>query len=206
MSRAATLALAQGHTRDEQLVLTPGDFSSCLDTALKHHSRRVPRLAVAEWAGDGVTSTHSLPSAWDVSLSVLVNAWRVTPGSRPVGLATSELWIEPTTSGLVLRTLCATPTGTTLRVLYRALHTCTSDATTVAVADQEALSLLAASYACDILATHYAKHTDTTLAADSVQHTSKSELYASRARRLHTLYSQNVPAQRQATALEVVRA
>ncbi|MCK5120182.1 MAG: hypothetical protein KAQ78_11380, partial [Candidatus Latescibacteria bacterium] len=104
-------------------------------------------------------------------------------------LQDDEWMIYEKPAGKVLRFLENVPTSDEdLRVTYTALHTCTDSACTVEGFDEEAVQVLSAAYFCDMAATFYAQTGDSTITADSVNHTSKSRDYAARAKTYRKLY------------------
>jgi len=86
-------------------------------------------------------------------------------------------------AGKVIRLLENKPTAAeSMRITYTALHLCDDTQCTVPAIDEEAVQMLAAAEFCQMLATYFAQNQDSTIAADSVDHKSKSADYAARAR------------------------
>jgi len=96
-------------------------------------------------------------------------------------------------AGKFLRFLEDKPaTDESMRVTYTALHTCTDAACTVDDYDEESVQALAAGYFCNMLSAYYAQTQDSTISADSVDHSSKGREYAARARAYRTMYFNHI--------------
>jgi hypothetical protein len=110
-------------------------------------------------------------------------------------------------AGKVIRFLEEIPIATeTMRITYTALHLCDDTQCTVPATDEEAVQMLAAAEFCQMLAAYFAQNQDSTIAADSVDHKSKSADYAARARTYRKGYFDHLGLKEdQVTAASVTR-
>ena len=185
---AAMVQLVSG-----DLPLAEADRILALAMAVKTYSRHRPRVIVEDEAGT---------AAFDYALSMLASWTEGFSGIRTVEypvddtdetpdmLRDDEWIIYEKPAGKVLRFLEDSPTALeSMRITYTALHTCTDVASSVQAADEEAVQILAAAYYCEMLATYFAQNQDSTINADSVEHTSKARDYAARAKTYRRLYA-----------------
>jgi hypothetical protein len=180
--------------QDTDAVLTPEQRESALDLALMQYSIRRPHWLVTELTGNGSTATWDVPATWVAAWSWLDTVWDVRGTVRPALLDGALFWAEQTPDGWQWRAATAPASGTTLRVRYSAVHTATGQATSVPVVHQQAVGLLGAACALEVLANYAATDSDATLGADTTDFQSRSERYATRARQLRTLVLAWVPA------------
>jgi len=167
---------------------------AAITEAVSEHSRHRPHAKVADVAGDGATFDIPLGAAggvpdWQEGFSV-VRQVEYPAGEREPILLERDAWREYVTpTGRVLRLHTITPqTGETVRISYAILHTVSALAGTIPDADFDSVVNLAGSIAAHMLAMSFAQAGDSTIAADSVDHKSKSAEYAARARDLRGLY------------------
>jgi len=175
-----------------ELPLDEAEQDLAVALAVKEHSRHRPRVIVEDETGDGgfdypVTDlTH-----WSAGFSAIKQVeYPVDDDDETPDILQDDAWmLYEKPAGKVIRFLEDTPPATeSFRVTYTALHTCTDAACTVDTYDEEPVQALAAALFCEMLATFYAQSTDSTIAADSVDHASKSREYAARARAYRKLY------------------
>ena len=182
--------------KDDAAKLTTDEKNAAVSAAMEEYSKARPQrraelvdgTGAFDYALDGATPKLS---AWRDSLSAITSIiypWSATTVSPPV-LTADDYVILRLSTGLVLRFVTATPT-TAEKFLaeYTTLHTADSTTTTVPTADEEALSDLCASYACEVLAGFYSQATDGSFAADTVAHLSKAQEYRAQAKRWRDAY------------------
>jgi hypothetical protein len=163
-----------------------------ISQAIKEHSRHRPQIIVEDETGDGgfdyaVTDLAS----WSDGFSVIKTVeYPVDDDDETPDLLQDDEWmLYEKPAGKYLRFKEDKPTADEdFRVTYTALHTCTDAASTVEDFDDEAVQALAAAFFCDMLATYYAQNQDSTISADSSDHTSKSRDYAVRAKNYRKVY------------------
>jgi len=183
---------AIGQLVQGEIPLDEADKILAINIALKAHSKRRPRVIVEDEDGDGgfdyaITGLEH----WSDGFSVVKTVeYPVDDDDETPEVLQDDAWmIYAKPSGEVLRFKEISPTADEdFRVVYTALHTCTTSACTVKAYDTEPVQALAAAYFCDMLATYYAQSGDSSIGADSVDHKSKAKEYAARAKAYRTIY------------------
>jgi hypothetical protein len=166
------------------------DVPRNITAAISRYSKHRPDSEVVDVPGNG---THdyaiSLLTGWSEEFS------NITQVEYPVDevpeslLDADDYYIYRKPSGLVLRLVNETPEDTdTFRVTFTVPRT----EDTIPDADVDAVSYLAAALCCEDLANAFAQTSDSTIGADSVNYRTKSQEFASRAKRLKALYSEHV--------------
>ena len=192
MSTREDYITAVGQLVGGEIPLAEADKILAVDMAVKAHSRHRPRIIVEDESGDGgFDYAVSALASWSEGFSVIRTVeYPVDDTDEDADVLQDDQWtIYEKPAGKQLRFLEDKPAATeSFRVTYTALHTCTDSACTVDDFDEEAVQVLAAAFFCDMLAAYYAQSVDGTIAADSVDHTSKSRDYAARAKTYRKLY------------------
>jgi hypothetical protein len=175
-----------------EIPLGEGEKNLAVDLAVKEHARYRPRVVAEDVTGDGgFDYPLSDLASWSEGFSAIQSVeYPVDDDDEYADVLLEEQWrIYRKPAGRVLRLLEDTPdTDEEIRITYTALHTCTDSTCTVETIDEEAVQALAAGYFCGMLAAYYAQSTDSTIAADSVDHRSKSQEYAARAKAYRKVY------------------
>jgi len=175
-----------------ELPLEEAEEILAIGMAVKEHSRHKPLEVVEDVDGDGGFDYAVADLAsWATGFSVIKQVeYPVDDDDQAANILQDDAWaMYKKPAGTYLRFLEDTPsTDEDIRITYTAIHTCTDSACTVEVFDEEAAQALAAAYFCDMLATYFAQNQDATIAADSVDHTSKSRDYAARAKSYRKIY------------------
>ena len=175
-----------------EIPLDEADKILAISAAMKSHSRHRPRQIVEDFDGDGgFDYALSGFASWSDGFSTIKTVeYPVGDDDETPDILQDDEWrIYEKPAGEYLRFLEDKPTATEdFRATYTALHTCTDSACTVKAFDEEATQALCAAYFCDMLATYYAQSQDSTISADSVDHTSKSRDYAARAKSYRKMY------------------
>jgi hypothetical protein len=193
-TRADLLGWLDEALQDTDAVLTPTQRDNALERALMQYSARRPQWLVTDLTGNGSTQTWTVPGAWVADWSWIDSVYEIVGSARPMLLDGSEFWVEQTPTGRQWRCIGAPAVGTTLRVRYAALHTATTQTATVPPGDERAVGILGGACALDMLMTRSAAQGDPTLGADTTDHQSRSDRYASCAKRLRELFDTLVPA------------
>jgi len=174
------------------LPLAEAEQILAIGQAIKAHSKHKPQVIVEDEDGDGgFDYAVSALTSWSDGFSVIKQVeYPVDDTDQTPDILQDDEWrIYEKPSGKVLRFLENKPTATEdFRVTYTALHTCTDSACTVETFDEEAVQALCAAFFCDMLAAYYAQSQDSTIDADSVDHTSRSREYAARAKTYRKAY------------------
>lgn len=174
--------------QDDNNILTQPEKDIAIQMAVKYYSRLRAAEKVADIAGTGVYD-YTLPTDWVDGASTVKQVEYPAGEQQPVYLYLEDITLYRTAAALKLRFLKISPAaGKTIRLTYTGLHTVTAGSASIPISDEDAVSALAAAYACEALSTHYAKTTEPTLQADVVDHRSKSQEFAGRAKRLRQIF------------------
>lgn len=168
--------------------------SLAVTMGLKAHARHRPRVVVEDESGTGAFDyLISALAKWSEGFSAIRQIeYPVDDTDEAADLLEDGDWeIYEKPAGKVIRFLEVKPaTGESFRVTYTAPHdfSLTGSACTVAAFDDEAVQALAAANFCKMLAVYYSQNQDSTIAADSVDHKSKAQEFAARAKMLAQAY------------------
>jgi hypothetical protein len=170
---------------------------NAINSALALHAKHRPRQIVEDVAGTGgFDYALSGFASWADGFSRIVQVeYPVDDTSPDASVLEEEDWtIYKKPAGDVLRFLDATPeTDETIRVTYTARHMFDDDdVCSVAEADDSAVQKLAAALYCRILAAAYAQDDDSTIQADSVDHSSKRREYEAQAGKYRSEYDEHM--------------
>lgn len=175
-------------TTDEKLAAIAAAFEEYSKARPLHKAELVTGTGAFDYALDGATPKLA---AWRDTLSAITSIiypWSAT-SATPTVLDSDEYAVLRLSTGLVLRFISATPTAPQqFLVEYATLHTADSATSTIPTADEEAVSDLCSSYACEALASFYSQATDGSFAADTVAHLSKAQEYRAQAKRWRDAY------------------
>lgn len=192
MSTRQDCIAAIGNMVGGELPLDEAEKILAISMAMKEHSRRRPHVVVEDEDGDGgFDYAVTLLASWATGFSVIKTVeYPVDDDDETPDILQDDTWMmyeKP--AGEYLRFLEDEPSATeTFRVAYTALHTCTDAACTVEAFDEEAVQALAAAHFCNMLSAYYAQTQDSTINADSVDHSSKGREYAARAKMYRKIY------------------
>jgi len=196
MTTQADYRAAIDHLVGGDLPLGADEQNLAIAMAVKLYSKHSPKIVVEDMAGTGgFDYALSGLASFDPDFSCIKNVeFPVDDDSRNGNVLQDDAWeIYEKPSGSVLRFLEDTPAADeNMRISYSAYHTCTVSACSVASFDHEAVQALAAGYFAQMLATYFAQSNDSTISADSVDHSSKSREYAARAKMLKTMYYDHI--------------
>ena len=170
------------------------EINLAFDITLKTHSRYRPREIVEKIDGDGGFDykLSTKLSYWEEDFSVIRKVeYPVDDTDQTADILNEDEWeIYHKPDGYYLRFKEDDPdTDEDIRVTYTTFHVCTMTANaTISNYDIEAVKILGASLLCEMLATYYSQSQDSTIDADSVDHSSKQRDYTQRAKALRLLY------------------
>jgi hypothetical protein len=182
MSLADYQTIVTDLVRDDAGKITAGQRDRAIAQALARLSAERPRQ-VAEDIADASGALVATPPGWVVGESSLVSVETPIGEVPPVLVVGVTVLAQPDgTERLAFSSPLAA--GTAIRVRYSLLHLIDSQRDTVPAPLQWGVAALAASMLCGQLAALYANQGDSTIAADSVDQKSRSELYAAREREL----------------------
>lgn len=177
---------------DDRDYLGPEEQQTCLKQAVDEHTRNKPLVRFYDIGGDGGYD-YDLPGDWLDQFSKILSV------EYPAGNRSRE-FITPGDYEVIfngakwqLRFLADTPAvGNTIRLEYTTVHTLSNEFDTIAVQDQGAFILLAASYCCSSLAAKYAGSQDSTMTAEIVDLAVRRSEYSALEKALCAKYYQKV--------------
>lgn len=174
--------------QDNGSALQQPEKDIAIQMAVKVYSRLRPQEKVADIAGDGGFD-YALPADWVDGFSIPKKVEYPAGEQEPKYISMEDISLYRSAAALKLRFLKFSPaTGKTIRLTYSALHIVTAGSATIPVSDEDAVGALAAAHACEALSNYYAQTTEPTLTADVVDHRTKSQEFAGRAKRLRALF------------------
>ena len=173
--------------RDRDQVVSAGERDRAILAAVDAYTRDRPRSLVVDVVGDG-TRRIDLPAGWVDGISQ-VDQVEYPIGSIPATfLDVSLVAIYRSPSGSLIELPSAIPDGSSCRVQFTAPHVVTSASCTVPSSDRYSVAALAAAMVCEQLAAYYATESAPTIGADTVDHASKSQTFAARAKSYRSQY------------------
>lgn len=179
--------LVAAAVRDDAANLDIAEIRSAITQAVARYSKDRPRLKVQDVVSPG-GNLLPLPAAWEADFSQL-NSLEYPVGDVPPSMIGAGGWaMYAAPSGLNIQVMEAVSAAATVRATYTIAHVLSGVADTIPVGDRESVSSYAAAMLCDQLASLYSNDQDSTIKADSVQHTSKAGEYARRAKVLRQRY------------------
>lgn len=170
-------------------LINPTDYDRIITAAINRYSKLKPAVKVADITGNG-TNDYALPSGWIDEFSRII-CIEYPIGDVPATLLDSpddyEIYQSPTEKKIRLKNEVLTVSES-----FRVAFSIPRAVTTIPDNDVDALSNLASSFCLNELANVYAQSSDSTIGADSVDHKSKSQEYASRAKQQMKLYKEHI--------------
>lgn len=179
--------LVAAAVRDDATKLQSGEISSAIAQAVARYSKDRPRTKVEDVTAPG-GNLLPLPNAWEADFSQL-SSLEYPIGNVPPDIIGAGGWAMYTTpSALKIQVASAIHANAAVRATYTIAHVLSTTVDTIPVGDRESVSSYAAAMLCDQLASLYSNDQDSTIKADSVQHTSKASEFAKRAKVLRQRY------------------
>lgn len=181
MALADYILTAQDLVSDDSGTLTPERFERAVKAAVLRLSDRLPRDVVTEQTGVSGQRLAFAGTSWERGVSTLKGIEYPVGNTPPTFLDAADVQVLEKLDGTQeIGVADALPAASTVRIHYTAAHNVTAQQDTVPIAQRLGVSLLAASILAGQLASMYANQTNSTIAADAVEHKSKSELWARR--------------------------
>lgn len=178
-----------GDTADVQL-LTDTELDGYIGAATARYSLDCPRMVAVDADPDG-THFLALPTSWVEGLSHLEAVEYPIGETPPVYLDPREVRFYQSPTALKLYFETAPAIGTdTLRLIFTAGRVFAAQAANTTVVDVHFYPVcdLAVSRSCDAIAQKYAQAGEPIIGADFVEHRTKADIWASRAKRFEALY------------------
>jgi hypothetical protein len=187
MALSDVQALIDGMVRDGSGKIAEADRDQAIGLAVARFSQDRPRSGVEDVVA-AAGRFQDLPAGWVPGFSEVREIETPPEADPPSFLAAGDWAIEETASGPRLRLAEGLVAGTVLRIRYTLPHTLDADTDTLPTMAREAVAVLAAAHLLDSLAAATAGDGESTIASDSVDHGSRSDQYAARARELRRRY------------------
>lgn len=174
--------------RDDAARITPAQRDSAIARAVLRYSEDRPVDKVEDITGAS-GQTLALPAGWVAGFSVL-KSLESPVGDIPPTFIPVDQWAQyRTPSGEAIQLQNGLPAASTVRATYTTRHTLDASTDTIPLGDRDAVASYAASLLCGQLATFYANDSDSTIQADRVAQTSRSQAYRTRERDLRKAYT-----------------
>jgi hypothetical protein len=179
--------LVAAAVRDDASKLSPDEISSAINQAVARYSKDRPRQKVEDIVSPG-GNLLPLPVAWEADFSQL-NSLEYPIGRVPPSILEAGSWaMYATPGGLMVQVAIGIVEAAAVRATFSIAHILSGAVDTVPVGDRESVSSYASAILLDQLASLYSNDQDSTIKADSVQHTSKAGEFARRAKVLRQRY------------------
>lgn len=183
--------LVAAAVQDEAGRLIIDDHHRAITQAVARYSKDRPRHKVEDIAAPG-GNLLPLPPAWEVDFSQL-DSLEYPIGNVPPYIVEAGGWAMYTTpTGEVVQVGSAIAAGHAVRATFTVAHVLSATVDTIPFGDREPVASYAAAILADQLASLYSNDQDSTIRADSVQHTSKASEFARRAKTLRQRYFDDI--------------
>lgn len=172
-------------SRDDTGRITPADIDDAIGLMVTRYSKDSPRRVVEDVTSAG-GQVLDLPVAWVAGFSDIEQLEYPIGKVPPELLEAWEIYQAPSGESILIPD--SLEAGEDVRVTFGVFHTLDAATDTIPLADREAAASYAAAILCDQLASLFSGASDSTIAADSVDHGAKASEFASRARALRKRY------------------
>lgn len=193
MNRALYIEKITRRVRDSDSRLEPSDYERGLDASINALSVDLPRRIVSDLTAEEF-GYLPMPTGWADGFSQVCSV-ELPVDLTPRSLLPKDDWEVRTTPKGSRVSVRGMPAGGVARLIFTSKYQLTESSDGIEVANtipdhyQDGLIELAASYLLTDLANYYAADSDASMDADSVDRSSKSQRYASRANVLKSNYS-----------------
>jgi len=196
MKKEDFLARLETSLQDTAQMLQPDDKSRLLLQAVRIYSKDKPQKLIHEITGDGSTYLFSLPSSWVEGTSTIIGKieYPADDYQEPQYIE-NDNWIffkklVTTVTTKYIRFVSFTPqSGKVARFEYTVPHTLDDTTNTIDDNDIEAVIALASAICFWALAAKFAQSTDSSIDADVIDYTRKTDLYKDLAKEKAALYN-----------------
>lgn len=186
LSDFQTLTLAL--VRDDATRLSANDRDIAIANAVTRYGDDRPRPRVEDVTA-AAQQLISLPTGWQADYST-ISSIETPVGRVPPALLSPErysLYLDATQTTKVML-LDAVSVGAALRFTFTVRHQLDGSTDTIPAEHREPVCCWAAALLCDQLASLYSNSGDSTIQADSVDHSSRPREFAARAKHLRQRY------------------
>lgn len=200
LTQVDSILYGSGTADDDEL--SQANRQRQIKAAIERYSNDRPREVTEDLTGDGgkyYDLDTDLTGDWDNDFSRVLRiqypAPAVADDDSPVYLHPNQDWDDEYWDGSTryLWLPNHSPASTeSMRITYTAHYVLTSNAYAIPTVDFYAVCYLAAGLCCRAISTRYARTSDDTIAADSVDHSGRSERFAERANELIGMYNEHM--------------
>lgn len=187
MSLADYQGLVDKLVRDDAEKIATGDRDIAIGLAVQDYSKNRPRTKVEDLTSAGGNEL-ALPVGWEADFSTLKSLEQPIGNVPPTFIAPEFYRFYQKPASTVIQLDSALGAGQQARASYTARHQLDVGGDTIPLGDRESVASYAAAILLDQLAAFYSGATDSTIAADSVEHKSQAQEFAARASRLRKVY------------------
>ena len=187
MALADYQTLVTSYVRDDAGKISNGDRDAAIESARQRYSLDRPRTAVEDLIAPA-GNLLDLPAGWQAEFSRLVGIEFPIGSVPPAQISNEAIQLYQTPAALKIMLRDAPGAGATLRASYTIRHLLDAGNDTIPLHHRELVASLAAANALEQLAAHYSNESDSTIGADAVEHRSKAQEYAARARTRRQFY------------------
>jgi len=178
--------------KDDAKFLSQAEKDSAISEALCRYSKDMPRLKFFRFSGQNKRD-YDLPPEWVNGFSWIYSLEYPADQEVPNIVDRNDYIIFENDKGKFLKFLKVEPTKDEDIVIgFTIPHEITETTTTIPDFDLDAFIDLCASISCRMLATKFAQHSDSTIAADIVDYGAKVAHYNSLADNYQRLYREHV--------------
>ncbi len=176
--------------RDREQVISAFARDAALNAAVQRYSLDRPREVVEDVVALADGYVLPLPSTWLSGFSRISQIELYPASASSVILPGGEclIYVVPPSTHVIRLSSRGVSTGDVGRVSFHLPHTLDGASDTIPESARQALASYSAAILADQLAAHYAGDSDPTIQADAVNHQSKSQAWAARARSLREMY------------------
>jgi hypothetical protein len=177
--------LVERLVRDDEDRLTPDDVESAIGLAVIRYSKDRPDIAVEDVAAPG-GQRLDLPAGWVAGFSDIQSIEYPIGNVPPTEFEEWEIYQAPAGEEVLIEE--SVTAAEDVRFRFTIFHTLSATEDTIPLGDREAVASYAAALCCDQLVSFYSGDSDSTIQADSVEHSSKASGFRTRANNLRKRY------------------
>ena len=168
--------------RDDTSKITAADVDQAIQLAVERYSKDRPRMEVEDLVAASAGHVLPMPTAWVADFSALHSLEYPIDEQPRCFMEAGEFWIYSAPGGDQIEVDSSLPSAASVRASFTIKHVVSGVEDTTPPSDREPIAAWAAAILLDQLASLFSGDSDSTIKADSVDHNSKAEEYAKRAR------------------------
>jgi len=184
MYRDEVRRMVMAYARDDEDRITPEDVNRAIDDSVAKLSTDSPNLMVQDI--EFTNGVANIPAYWVFDFSELIGIEHPIGSVPPTYLPQGSYGLYRSTTEYQI--MVYNKVSGTLRVNYTVIHQLTDGHNSIPVQYIEPMAAFAASILCSQLAAFYSGSSDSTIAADTVDHGSRGDEFEKRAMNLRNRY------------------